>query len=92
MELSLIEKENHILWNEKEQTAIVELYNSRWRNRLLQLCEEEPENYKLVEEDGERLVFEVNKKRLKMPSKKRQMSDEQLERIREMSSSRRKKA
>lgn len=78
-------KETHILFNELEPEAYIETYNYKWKKRLTELCEKEPENYRLIEpEDNDgRMIFKVNKKRLPLPHEKRKMSEEQKRKLAE---------
>ena len=74
-----VEKETVILFNEAEKTAQIATYNGRWKRRLNELCKSEPETFQCTspeDKDGY-AVYTCNKKRLSLPHRKREITEEQ---------------
>lgn len=63
--LTGLEKETVILFNEAEKTADVFTYNSRLKRKLNQLCKDCPEEFQRIKSNGAGgVTFRVPKKRV----------------------------
>ena len=62
--LTLLEKETIILWNEEEDTVEISTYNQKIINRLYKAKEKAPEYYYIEPPNGHGLVYAVFPKNL----------------------------
>ena len=88
MSLTRYEMETHILFNAEEKSAVVDTADPVYIRKLKKLCEEAPEFYSVekairIDEEHYRVIFNISDKgRVKFAGKKREMSQERLEAMR----------
>ena len=89
--VSNYERETLISFNEAEGTADMTTYNQAWIRKFDRLCEENPEQFKRVDWDTQKLDGKVISKRYTFPKRfitirtkdvKRELTEEQRARLR----------
>jgi len=79
--LTKYEKETIINYNDESKKATIYTCNQALQNKLLKLCKDCPDDYKIISEDESSKTFETQKNLISF-SKRRLLTEEQKEKLR----------